>query len=73
MLLLPFIPAGVFKVQHRQLPLKIDTLDAPQAVFIWIPQRAGFFIVQNKGAVISPARRHQRNVASVDTAAVHSR
>ncbi len=73
MLLVPFFPAGVFKVQHRQLPLKIGPLDALQAVFIWIPQRAGFFIVQNKGAVIGPARRHQRNVASVDPAAVHSR
>ena len=73
MLFLPFSPAGVFKFQHRQIPVEIETLDAPQAIFMGIPQRTGFFIIQNKGTVVSPTRRHKSNVASIYLAAVHGR
>ena len=73
MLFLPFIPAGVFKIQHRQAPIEINTLNTSEALFVGIPQRTGFFIIQDKGTVVSPTRRHQRNVAAVYLAAVHSR
>ena len=55
MFLLPVLPAGVFRSQFWQPPLEINSLDAHQSVFIRVPQRPGFPVVQNKGALIRPS------------------
>ena len=73
MLLHPLLPVGVFKCQAGELSLEVKTLDAHQSIIFWIPQRTGFFIIQNKCAVIGPTRWHQGYIATVDLAAVHSR
>lgn len=68
MFLHPLFPLGILEGQPGELFFKINALDAHQPVIVRIPQRTGFFIIQYKGAVIGPARRHQRYIAPVDLA-----
>ena len=55
MFLHPIFPFGILKGQSGELSFKINALDAHQTLILGIPQRAGFLIIQNKGAVIGPA------------------
>ena len=55
MLFHPLFPLGICRGQPGKLSLKKNALDTHQPIIVRIPQRTGFFIVQDKGAFISPA------------------
>lgn len=48
-------------------------LNALQALFIWIPEGVGLFVVEHKGVVVGPSGRSKGQNPVVDFAAVHSR
>ena len=73
MLLLPFLPAGVVGIQFWQPSFEIDSLDAHQAFLIWVPERVGLPVVENKSSFIGPSRRNQGQGFPINLTAVHSR
>ena len=73
MLLLPFLPAGIFGRQLWQPAVEIDALYAPQAVSVWIPEGFGLLVIQHECILIGPARRCQTHFLPIYRTAVHSR
>ena len=73
MLFLPILPAGVLRCKLRQPSLEIDALDTHQTFLVWVPQRIGLSVVENKSSLIGPSGRNQGQGFAVNFAAVHSR
>ena len=73
MLFLPILPARIVGRQFRQPAFEINPLDAHQTFFVWVPQRVGLSVVENKSPPIGPSGRNQGQGFSVNFAAVHSR
>ena len=73
MFFLPILPTGVVGRQFRQPPFEVNALDTHQSFFVWVPQRVGLPVVENKSSLIGPSGRDQSQGLAVNFAAVHSR
>ncbi len=69
----PVLPLGIFRWNLWEPSFEIFSLNTHQPFFVRIPERSGFFVIQYKCALISPAGGDQRQLSTVYFAAVHSR
>ncbi len=71
--LFPSRPVCILRFYLREPSLEIHTLYSHQPFLIWIPQGSRFFVVQNEGSFVGPARWRQGKRPPINFATVHSR